>query len=51
MIIIIYFKLKVKNLLNNNQSKQKLIIFEFFFLIFNFYLRSVNTQGSSNVGA
>ena len=52
MIITLYFRQNVKNILKNNQSKQKfsfIIIFEKFSLIFNFYLRPVNTRVSNNV--
>ena len=50
---MIYFRQKVKIILNNNQSKQK-IFFYYYFLgkkkfFFQFYLRPVNTRGSNNV--
>ena len=46
MIIIIYFRQKVKIILNNNQSKQKIFFYNFFCELINF---SVNTRGSNNV--
>ena len=50
MIIIIYFRQKVKIILNNNQSKQKIFFYNFFFFFkIPFYLRPVNTRGSNNV--
>ena len=52
MFNIIYFRQRVKIILKNNQSKQKnniSLLFLNFFLIFNFYLRPVNTRGLNNV--
>ena len=52
MIIIICFRQKVKIVLNNNQSKQKIFFYYFWKkkkIIFQFYLRPVNTRGSNNV--
>ena len=51
MIIIIYFRQKVKIVLNNNKSNKKysfIIIFDFFFLNFEFLFKTVNSLGSNN---
>ena len=55
MTVIIYFRQKVKIILNNNQSKQKIFFHNYFWkkkkkkINFQFYLRPINTQGSNNV--
>ena len=51
MIIIIYFRQKVENILNNNKSKIFLYYYFWncFFAIIDFHLRTLNTRGSNNV--
>ena len=51
MIIIIYFRQKVKIILKNNQSKRKILLSLLLEkkINFQFYLRPVNTPGSNNI--
>ena len=48
MIIIIYFRQKVKTILNNNQSKQKMFFYYYFWKSFIFSLRPVDNRESKN---